>query len=136
MEKEIQRKNQIKKRIKNKRAIGTEAETAACVWLKGQGYQILARNFRCRSGEIDIIAQEGGYLVFLEVKYRSSQICGAPEEAVDWRKQQIISRTALVFMQRYRYAQTTPVRFDVAAVSGKAPSFAVTLHKNAFFYCG
>lgn len=120
---------------KNKRSMGSEMETFACEWLEAHGYQIVARNFYCRSGEIDIIAREGGYLVFVEVKYRSSPSCGAPEEAVDWRKQQTISRAALIFMQRRNYKEATPVRFDVIAVCGKAP-FQVRLYQNAFFYCG
>lgn len=54
----------------NRRAIGTEYETLACEYLTRHGYQILCRNFRCRQGEIDIIARDRDYLVFIEVKYR------------------------------------------------------------------
>lgn len=117
---------------KNTRKIGAQKERFVCGWLEERGYRIVARNFSCRTGEIDLVAWEGGYLVFVEVKYRADAGCGAPEEAVDLRKQRAVSRTALVFLQRYRFAETTPVRFDVAALSGET----VTLIKNAFEFCG
>lgn len=116
----------------NTRRIGTEKERLVCKWLEEKGYRVIVRNFSCRTGEIDIVAWEGGYLVFVEVKYRTDAGCGAPEEAVGRHKQRAISRTALVFLQRYRYAETTPVRFDVAAVSGGT----VSLCKHAFEFCG
>lgn len=116
----------------NKRRLGEEKERFVCEWLKQRGYRILERNFRCRTGEIDIVAQEGGYLVFVEVKYRTGGAQGTPEEAVNRHKQWVISRTALYFLSRYCLAETTPVRFDVAAVSGGN----VTLYKNAFEFCG
>ena len=117
---------------KNRRRLGGEKERFVCGWLEQRGYRILERNFRCRTGEIDIVAWEGGYLVFIEVKYRASGAHGFPQEAVDWRKQRAVSRTALYFLSCRHYAQTTPVRFDVAAVSDEA----VTLIKNAFDFCG
>ena len=70
----------------NRRAIGTEYETLACEYLTRHGYQILCRNFRCRQGEIDIIARDRDYLVFIEVKYRRDEHEGDPAEAVDARK--------------------------------------------------
>ena len=73
----------------NRRAIGTEYETLACEYLTRHGYQILCRNFRCRQGEIDIIARDRDYLVFIEVKYRRDEHEGDPAEAVDARKQAI-----------------------------------------------
>ena len=73
----------------NRRAIGTEYETLACEYLIRHGYQILCRNFRCRQGEIDIIARDRDYLVFIEVKYRRDEHEGDPAEAVDARKQAI-----------------------------------------------
>ena len=116
----------------NRRRIGAEKERLVCEWLEKKGYQILERNFRCRMGEIDIVAREGGYLAFIEVKYRGDVSCGLPEEAVDRRKQKAISQTALFYLRRYRYAETTPVRFDVAAVSDGA----AVLYKNAFDFVG
>ena len=70
----------------NKRKTGQEQEVKAACFLKTQRYQILERNYRCKKGEIDLIAREGQYLVFVEVKYRSTNESGLPEEAVDLRK--------------------------------------------------
>lgn len=115
----------------NNRRLGEEKERFVCEWLEEHGYRILERNFRCRTGEIDIVAQEGGYLVFIEVKYRTDAAHGRPQEAVGRRKQRTVSRTALFYLKRYRCVETTPVRFDVVGVSGET----VFLCKNAFDYC-
>ena len=61
--------------------MGTAYEKMAGEYLKTQGYEILQYNFRCRMGEIDIIAKDHGYLVFIEVKYRRDKSCGHPAEA-------------------------------------------------------
>lgn len=119
----------------NNRRIGDEKELFVCEWLEKQGYHIVERNFRCRSGEIDIVAREGAYLVFIEVKYRRGEVCGDPSEAVDHRKQQTISRVALFYLLRHGYAEHTPVRFDVVSVSG-ASDMEVHLCRSAFEYCG
>ena len=118
--------------MENKRAVGSRYEAEAAVFLEKLGYKILEQNYRDRLGEIDIVAREGAYLVFVEVKYRTGGAQGTPEEAVNRHKQRVISRTALYFLSRYCLAETTPVRFDVAAVSGGN----VTLYKNAFEFCG
>ena len=116
----------------NKRAVGTAYEKEAGAYLEKQGYQILEYNFRCRSGEIDIIARDGEYLVFVEVKYRTNAKSGNPFEAVDSCKQRTISRTALYYCLKHGYGETTPCRCDVAAVLGEE----ITLIKNAFEYQG
>lgn len=118
----------------NKRQIGAEKEAFVCQWLECHGYRIVERNFRCRSGEIDIVAREGGYLVFIEVKYRSHDTNGLPQEAVDARKQRVISRVALYYLCRYGYGESTPVRFDVVALSGET-DISVALYQNAFDFC-
>ena len=119
----------------NKRQVGADKEAFVCEWLEKHGYMILERNFRCRSGEIDIVAREGGYLAFIEVKYRRSDASGLPQEAVDVRKQRVISRVALYYLRRFGYGETTPVRFDVVAVFGEK-DFSVALYQNAFDFCG
>lgn len=114
----------------NKREIGSRSEKSVGEFLTRQGYRILQYNFRCRSAEIDIVAREGRYLVFVEVKWRSSDRNGAPEEAVDVCKQRRILKAALYYMVRFRVPEGTPVRFDVAAVEhGK-----VHLIRNAFMF--
>lgn len=103
----------------NKKVAGNEGENLAAAYLKEQGVRILARNFRCRQGEIDIIGKEGNYLVFFEVKYRKNKECGNPEEAVDMRKQQKICRTAAYYRSFYQIAEDTPVRYDVVTILGE-----------------
>lgn len=97
-----------------------------------QGYEIVAYNFRCRYGEIDIIAREGEYLVFVEVKYRKNANSGNPFEAVDRKKQRVISRVASYYCLTHGYGETTPCRFDVVAILGEK----IEVLKNAFEYRG
>jgi len=116
----------------NRRAVGTAYEKLAGNYLKQQGYEILEYNFRCRMGEIDIIARDGEYLVFTEVKYRSSSRTGSPLEAVDIRKQRVISKVASYYCLTHGYGEGKPCRFDVVAIKGEE----YTLIKNAFEYAG
>ena len=112
----------------NKRQVGTQYEYMAVQYLTEAGYHILERNFRCRTGEIDIIAKDGAYLVFVEVKYRASAACGSALEAVDYRKQQSILRVAQYYMVSHGYGTQTNCRFDVVAIQGTE----ITLIQNAF----
>ena len=98
------------------RSCGTYYEEVVSEVLKKHGYRILERNFRCRQGEIDLVAEEGRYLVFIEVKYRSDLVSGSPLEAVDARKQQRICRTADYYRMIHHLGEEVPVRFDAAAV--------------------
>ncbi len=102
----------------NKRKIGDDYEEIAVQYLKEKGYQILERNYRIRTGEIDIIARDGRYLVFVEVKYRMGNGRGTALEAVDFRKQNVIFRTAQVYLCRKGMAADTPCRFDVVGITG------------------
>ena len=112
----------------NKRSLGTAWEEQAAECLKREGCEILERNFRGRRGEIDLIVRDGRYLVFVEVKYRKNADSGFPEEAVDYRKQRIISRVAQEYLLKKRLSETTPCRFDVVAICGER----VCHIKNAF----
>ncbi len=116
--------------MKNRRAVGTEQERRAAAYLMENGYEILAYNFRCRFGEIDLIAKDGEYLVFLEVKYRAGDTAGEPQEAVDRRKQKRICRSALYYCTVNGYAADWPCRFDVVAVKRDE----ITVFKNAFLF--
>lgn len=102
--------------VYNSRLIGTEYEKKAAEYLMAEGYEILKMNYRVRAGEIDIVAKQGKYLVFVEVKYRSNIHKGMPQEAVDIRKQRQISRVALYYLNQYKYPVDIPVRFDVITV--------------------
>lgn len=116
----------------NKRVVGTAYEKLAGAYLQEQGYEIVEYNFRCRMGEIDIVAKDGEYLVFTEVKYRADRRLGSPLEAVDIRKQRIISKVASYYCLTHGYGETKPCRFDVMAICGEE----YTLIKNAFEYIG
>lgn len=103
----------------NRRQTGARYEEMAARALYASGYRILERNFRCRQGEIDIVASHKNYLVFIEVKYRRDSRSGFPEEAVDRRKQAAIIKTAKFYMKRYGYDLSHPCRFDVVSVEGR-----------------
>ena len=78
----------------NTRAEGNEGEAMACRYLENMGCRVKERNFRSRRGEIDIIAEDSGTVVFVEVKYRRGKNTGHPYEAVTRSKQLTICRTA------------------------------------------
>lgn len=113
-----------------KREKGYLEEQRAAEYLAQKGYQILERNFYSRQGEIDIIARDGKYLVFVEVKYRKSDSGGHPLEAVDIRKQKRICRTADWFCYRHGYLEGIPCRFDVIGIMGEE----IVHVKDAFYY--
>lgn len=98
---------------------GRRYETFAAEYLKNLGYQILEQNFYCRQGEIDLIAKEGKYLVFIEVKYRKTLHSGAPAEAVNRKKQQKIRQAARYYLYRKNYNEEVPCRFDVVSIAGE-----------------
>ncbi|MCM1272796.1 MAG: YraN family protein [Clostridium sp.] len=100
----------------NKRSIGAQYEELAAAYLEHQGYKILARNYRNKFGELDIIAKKDGVLVYVEVKYRGNQSCGDPLEAVDRRKQMQICRVAACHYAKYGATAYQPCRFDVIGV--------------------
>ncbi len=114
----------------NKRQTGSEYEALAEKWMEEHGYRILEKNYRCRQGEIDLIAEKDGYLIFTEVKYRRSGQAGDPAEAVDYRKQKKISRVAEYYCWEKRKVDT-PCRFDVICVLGQA----IRHIEHAFEYC-
>lgn len=113
----------------NTRKRGSGYEQIAADFIRRQGYEILEMNYRIRQGEIDIIARDGKYLVFAEVKYRARGEENALA-AVDYRKQRRISRVALTYLKQKRLSEYTPCRFDVIAVTDDG----CTVIKNAFDY--
>lgn len=102
----------------NKRQIGSEYEIKAAEYLRSIGCEILAMNYHCRAGEIDIIAKDKEYLVFCEVKYRKDARYGYPVEAVDYHKVAKIQKTSRYFLMMEHYSEDTPVRFDIIAYLG------------------
>ena len=114
----------------NKRKKGADYEEAAADFLIRSGYRILEHNYRSRYGEIDLIAREEKTLVFVEVKYRKTDQCGDPLEAVGFRKQLRICRVADRYLMQKRYPTDTPCRFDAVAILGDR----IRLVRNAFPY--
>ena len=111
--------------------LGRRGERAAEKYLRRNGYRIVARNFRAAGAEIDIVAMDGDTLVFVEVKTRRSHDAGAPEEAVDERKQKQIRRAAEMFATRYR-ADDATMRFDIIAIDASGERLEIELLRNAF----
>ena len=111
----------------NNRAVGETYERKAAAYLKSLGYEIIEYNFRCRQGEIDIVARDGEYLVFCEVKYRTNLQKGSPEEAISLQKMKRISKTALYYLHTHHLGDVA-CRFDVVSVLGDE----IKLYKNAF----
>lgn len=116
----------------NKRAIGTKYEEKAISYLIDMGYRIIQRNYRCKLGEIDIIAAYNSYLIFIEVKYRYSNKNGSPLEAVTSAKQRIICKVADYYRLTHRIEEETPCRFDVIGITNEE----IQLVEDAFPYCG
>ena len=100
----------------NKRQVGADYENMACDYLKGKGYEIMERNYRAYKGEIDIIARDKNYLVFVEVKYRAKNSFGYSAEAVGVHKQKIIYRVAESYLMLHNEDLNKPCRFDVIAI--------------------
>ena len=112
----------------NTRNTGTSYERKAAEYLEQQGLVILKHNYRCRQGEIDLIARDGRYLVFIEVKYRNTAVSGSALTAVTPAKQRVISRVAEYFLTvEYRNVDLL-CRFDVIGIDGDQ----FTWIKNAF----
>ncbi len=95
--------------------VGTLGEQAACAALEAKGYRVLSRNYRVRGGELDIVCEREGTLVFCEVKTRTSAVFGAGEESVTSAKQRRLRKLALEFMQR-EGVRAREIRFDVIAI--------------------
>lgn len=100
-----------------RRARGAAGEERAAAWYEAAGYEILARNWRCRDGEIDLIAADRACLVFCEVKSRASAAFGLPAEAVTPAKQERLRRLAARWLEQAG-RRPREVRFDVAAILG------------------
>jgi putative endonuclease len=113
-----------------RRSLGILGENIAADYLQKKGLQIVERNYRCRLGELDIIARQGGYLVFVEVRTRSSALCGLPQESITATKIKKVRRLAQAYMAQ-RSLSNIDVRFDVVAVYC-AEETTITHIENAF----
>jgi putative endonuclease len=110
---------------KDRRALGRAGEDLAVAWYEAHGYEVVARNWRCREGELDVVARQGRLHIFCEVKSRSSDTFGLPAEAVGPVKRARLRRLAALWFAgpgagRPGAGRGGPVRFDVACVLGGA----------------
>lgn len=112
--------------------LGKEGEAIAVQYLQGQNYVVIDRNFRCKCGELDIVAREGKTIVFVEVKTRKTLTYGPPQLSVTQFKQRQISKAALLYIAKKRI-EGTNARFDVIAILLKRNEAPKIEHiKNAF----
>jgi len=112
------------------RARGSAAEAEGIRYLERQGYEVLDTNFTTKAGEIDVIAQEGDTLCFVEIKARATPTYGEAVEAVDFRKQRRITRAASLYLVETGY--DGPCRFDVLGLDPAPEGWRFTLLRNAF----
>lgn len=119
--------------MKSTSRTGTWGEAQTAKWMRDRRYRLLASQWRCRFGEIDLIARDPkGMLCFVEVKLRSNLSHGLPREFVDSHKQEKLKKSAMLYMSRLELDE--PVRFDVAEVYTDADHKAcrISYLENAF----
>ena len=116
-----------------KKSTGRLGEEAAAAFLERQGLVIKEKNFRCRIGEIDLIAYDGEYLIVAEVKTRTGTGYGRPAEAVDLRKQAKIAAAFRFYCHKNQIPEYQPVRFDVVEVDAAGRCRWI---RNAFEFMG
>jgi putative endonuclease len=114
-----------------RQALGKQGEDLACAELARRGYVIVARRFRTRAGEIDIVARDGGVLVFVEVKTRRSIAFGTPLEAVTVAKQRTVCAMAAEYLARCS-PRCAACRFDVVSVRLDGGAAQVEIVQSAF----
>jgi len=111
---------------------GKAAESQACRFLIDHGLELVARNYRCRHGEIDLVMRDGRSLVFVEVRYRGNRRFAGGAETVDRRKQSKLAATAMQYLQSHPAAAAHPARFDVIAIDGEFGEDRLEWIRNAF----
>ncbi len=110
---------------------GSAGERIAAAFLERNGFRILEHNYRYGPGEIDLIADDAGELVFVEVKLRRSRAYGPPEDAITTWKQRTLRRTAEGYLFQHRI-EDRPCRFDVVAIEGQGAAMEIRHLRNAF----
>ena len=110
-----------------RRQLGIAGEAAVAQWYRQRGWMVVASNWRCRDGEIDLVVTKGRLLAFCEVKSRSSATFGVPAEAVTLAKQRKLRQLAAIYLREHG-SGARQLRFDVASVLAGD----VTVIENAF----
>lgn len=114
-----------------RRAIGDEAEQLVVEYLTRRGWTVRDRNVVCRYGELDVVAEQGTTLAFVEVRMRSTSVWGEPSESVMRKKQQRVVKAAAEYCQRERLFARV-IRFDVASVVGRGRAGSLEYIEDAF----
>jgi putative endonuclease len=126
-------RSQLNSRRQNNRESGARWEKIAESFLSRQGLKLLTRNFSSRFGEIDLIMEDQGTVVFIEVKYRQSNSHGSGADAVTFHKQGRISRTASWYLSKYPNRAEQPCRFDVLSINSHNKDQGINWIKGAFY---
>ena|SRR6185312_16143384 len=113
--------------------IGKQAEDFACHYLQAVGLKLITRNFRCRTGEIDLIMQDKKELVFVEVRYRCREDFGEPAETITLRKQHKLFQAASYYLQQNQLTNRVACRFDVLALTAPLTFERVQWIQNVLF---
>lgn len=117
-------------KAEKRRKTGAQGEAAAAAYLMEQGYSLVARNWHCRGGELDIVAVKDGVIAFVEVKTRKVSPVVTPLEAVNKSKQRRVVTAAAAYLQSHSY--DLQPRFDIAAVTQMGSSFSVEYYESAY----
>jgi len=111
--------------------LGSQGESIAAAFLTGKGYTLLDRNWRYGKGEIDIICSKGEFIIFAEVKTRSSEYFGKPEEAVDKKKQRYLIKAADAYITQKNIL--LEVRYDIISILKQQNKHTVRHIEDAFY---
>lgn len=115
----------------DRRGFGIQGEDDTARFLEARGYSIRARNFRCRYGELDVIAEKDDTLCFVEVRMRSTAIWGDPSDTVSGAKQRRLVKTALHYILAHGM-KGKMIRFDVVSIVGRGKDAVMEHLPNAF----
>jgi len=114
-----------------RRKLGNQAEDLAAAFLESAGYRILERNFTCRYGELDLVADKDGLICVVEVRMRTTAVWGDPALTVSWAKQRRVLKATLHYLMRAGLSRQM-VRFDVISVVGRGPNAQLEHIPSAF----
>jgi putative endonuclease len=117
---------------RERKEAGAGGEATALEHLKRAGLKLIARNYRCKAGEIDLVMLDGGVLALIEVRYRATSAYGGPAASVTWRKQRRIITAARHLLLTRADLRRYPARFDVVAITAGAPAPEIRWIKAAF----
>jgi len=123
----------LNKQKASSRLSGAQWEKTAESFLRARGLRLLQRNFSSRFGEIDLIMEDQGTVVFVEVKYRKSSSHGSGADAVTYHKQGRISRTAAWYLAKFPQRAEQTCRFDVLSIDSQKKDKGINWIKSAFY---